>query len=211
MPATTEAASGAISLASSSSPEREQSISTQVLEHLVARALQQLCDLARAHARPRFERELLCALDVVPVEKHGVNVWIELHLRRGPLQRDHGSASLTLEARHHLGEHARQRRPQSYANRLRHAKETVGTQLAQRHRERHHVVDEMRRRCARLPAQTRRIQSTALTAKRDEARLVAPPCAPQSREASAKQPALEISVELLADELRQRHLGRPGL
>jgi len=55
----------------------------QVRKHLVSRAPQHIGDVARAHARPHLERELIGALDVVPVEEHRVSVPIELHCTVG--------------------------------------------------------------------------------------------------------------------------------
>src|SRR3954467_14702531 len=59
-----------------------------------------------------------------------------------------------------------------------------------------YVFDEIGRRRAHVPTETRRAESSAFAAKPDQSTLVARP-APKSREASTKQSTVQVSARAL--------------
>jgi hypothetical protein len=115
------------------------------------------------------------------------------------------TGTVAVEAEHRLDEQPRQRRQQRPV-----VAETLAPRewhrehpLTERHAHRQHVLHQMRSRRRHLPPQARRTESPALAAERHQPRLLAP-VTPKTREPSAEQAAVEIALEFLPHELRQR-------
>lgn len=124
---------------------------------------------------------------------------------RAALSAPADDAALAVEVEDGLDEEARQRREkrsvvaEALAPRERHREHP----LAKRDGERQDVLDEMRRGRRHLPPKARRTEPAALAAERHQPRLLAA-ITPKAPEATAEQPAVEIALELLPHEPRQR-------
>ena len=198
----------------------KQTPAAQVLDDARHGTLEHFAHVLRRQVWQRGKPNGRCVqLTVDSVEQEHVKVRIEFQIRARPLHDDHGTALAVGRA---LRGHARAVEPQHRTHEdPRHRPEqlaVVGESLPPRERHREHplakrrgrqdALHQIRRRRGHPPAQARRAKSPTFARKGHQTALAAA-LALEAAKASTEQAAVQVTLQLLADEAGQRDRDRP--